>query len=218
MSKLKFEGAKMGAGILGKKIGMTSYFTDKGEQIPVSVIEAGPCSVVQVKTVENDGYNAVQLGYGDKSLKKVNKPLLGHYKRAGISPTRFLREFRNFSLNVKPGELIKITDLFQKGEKVKISGISKGRGFQGVVKRHHFGGIGMTTHGQSDRVRAPGSIGSSSFPSRVFKGMRMAGRMGGKRTTIRNLEIVDIIAEENLILVKGGVPGPVNGLLEIVKM
>ncbi|MGQ9818811.1 MAG: 50S ribosomal protein L3 [Candidatus Kapaibacteriales bacterium] len=208
----------MSAGILGKKIGMTSYFTEKGEHVPVTVIEAGPCSVVQVKTVETDGYNSVQLGYGDKSPKSVNKPLLGHFKRAGNSPTRYLREFRDFSLEVKPGDVIKLTDLFQKGEKVKISGTSKGRGFQGVVKRHHFGGIGMTTHGQSDRVRAPGSIGSSSFPSRVFKGMRMAGRMGGKRATIRNLEIVDILPEENLILVKGGVPGPINGILEIVKM
>lgn len=208
----------MGTGILGKKIGMTSYFTEKGEQIPVTVIEAGPCSVVQVKTIETNGYSSVQLGYGEKSPKKVNKPLMGHFKQAGISPTRLLREFRDFLMEVKAGDVIRLTDLFQVGDKVKISGTSKGRGFQGVVKRHHFGGIGMTTHGQSDRVRAPGSIGSSSFPSRVFKGMRMAGRMGGKRVTIRNLEIVDIFHEENLILVKGGVPGPVNGILEIVKM
>lgn len=208
----------MGAGILGKKIGMTSYFSEKGEQIPVTIIEAGPCSVVQVKTIETDGYNSVQLGYGKKSPKRVNRPLMGHFKRAGISQTRLLREFRDFSLEVKAGDVIKVTDLFHVGDKVKILGTSKGRGFQGVVKRHHFGGIGMTTHGQSDRVRAPGSIGSSSFPSRVFKGMRMAGRMGGKRITIRNIEIVDILPEENLILVKGGVPGPVNGILEIVKM
>lgn len=208
----------MGAGILGKKIGMTSYFTGKGEQIPVTIIEAGPCSVVQVKTIEIDGYNSVQLGYGEKSPKRANRPLMGHFKRAEILPTRLLREFRDFSFEVKAGDVIKVTDLFHVGDKVKILGTSKGRGFQGVVKRHHFGGIGMTTHGQSDRVRAPGSIGSSSFPSRVFKGMRMAGRMGGKRVTIRNLEIVDILPEENLILVKGGVPGPVNGILEIVKM
>lgn len=208
----------MGAGILGKKIGMTSYFTEKGEQIPVTVIEAGPCPVVQVKTIETDGYSSVQLGYCEKSPKSVNKPLMGHFNRAGILPTRFLKEFRDFSMEVKTGDVIKVTDLFQVGDKVKISGTSKGRGFQGVVKRHHFGGIGMTSHGQSDRVRAPGSIGSSSFPSRVFKGMRMAGRMGGKRVTIRNLKIVDILPEENLILVKGGVPGPVNGILEIVKM
>lgn len=208
----------MGAGLLGKKIGMTSYFTEKGEQVPITVIEAGPCSVIQVKSIKTDGYNSVQLGYCEKSSKRVNKPLLGHFKKVRVAPTRFLKEFRDFSLNVKSGDIIKITDIFQKGDRIKISGTSKGRGFQGVVKRHHFGGVGMTTHGQSDRVRAPGSIGSSSFPSRVFKGLRMAGRMGGKRTTIRNLEIVDILPEENLILVKGGVPGPINGLLEIVKM
>jgi large subunit ribosomal protein L3 len=148
----------------------------------------------------------------------VNKPELGHFRKAGIQPTRFLKEFRELDINLKPGDVLYVGDLFKKGDKVKISGTSKGRGFQGVVKRHHFGGVGMTTHGQSDRVRAPGSIGASSFPSRVFKGMRMAGRMGGKRATIRNLEIVDILPEQNLMLVKGGVPGPINGLLEIVKL
>jgi len=208
----------MGSAILGRKIGMTSYFTEKGEQIPVTVIEAGPCPVVKINTIERDGYQAVQIGFGVRSEKRVNKPELGHFRKAGVKPTRFLREFRELDINYKPGDVIYVGDLFKKGDKVKISGTSKGRGFQGVVKRHHFGGVGMTTHGQSDRVRAPGSIGGSSFPSRVFKGMRMAGRMGGKRATIRNLEIVEIIPEQNLMLVKGGVPGPINGLLEIVKL
>jgi len=208
----------MGSAILGRKIGMTSYFTEKGEQIPVTVIEAGPCPVVKVNTIERDGYQSVQIGFGTRSEKRVNKPELGHFRKAGIQPTRFLKEFRELDINLKPGDLLYVGDLFKKGDKVKISGTSKGRGFQGVVKRHHFGGVGMTTHGQSDRVRAPGSIGASSFPSRVFKGMRMAGRMGGKRATIRNLEIVDILPEQNLMLVKGGVPGPINGLLEIVKL
>ncbi|ROL60474.1 50S ribosomal protein L3 [Bacteroidetes/Chlorobi group bacterium MS-B_bin-24] len=208
----------MGSAILGRKIGMTSYFTEKGEQIPVTVIEAGPCPVVKVNTIERDGYQSVQIGFGTRSEKRVNKPELGHFRKAGIQPTRFLKEFRELDINLKPGDVLYVGDLFKKGDKVKISGTSKGRGFQGVVKRHHFGGVGMTTHGQSDRVRAPGSIGASSFPSRVFKGMRMAGRMGGKRATIRNLEIVDILPEQNLMLVKGGVPGPINGLLEIVKL
>jgi large subunit ribosomal protein L3 len=208
----------MGSAILGRKIGMTSYFTEKGEQIPVTVIEAGPCPVVKVNTIERDGYQSVQIGFGTRSEKRVNKPELGHFRKAGIQPTRFLKEFRELDINLKPGDVLYVGDLFKKGDKVKISGTSKGRGFQGVVKRHHFGGVGMTTHGQSDRVRAPGSIGASSYPSRVFKGMRMAGRMGGKRATIRNLEIVDILPEQNLMLVKGGVPGPINGLLEIVKL
>jgi large subunit ribosomal protein L3 len=208
----------MGSAILGRKIGMTSYFTEKGEQIPVTVIEAGPCPVVKVNTIERDGYQSVQIGFGTRSEKRVNKPELGHFRKEGIQPTRFLKEFRELDINLKPGDVLYVGDLFKKGDMVKISGTSKGRGFQGVVKRHHFGGVGMTTHGQSDRVRAPGSIGASSFPSRVFKGMRMAGRMGGKRATIRNLEIVDILPEQNLMLVKGGVPGPINGLLEIVKL
>ncbi|MFN3780936.1 MAG: 50S ribosomal protein L3 [Candidatus Kapaibacteriota bacterium] len=208
----------MGAAIFGKKVGMTSYFTEKGQQIPVTVIEAGPCPVVKINTVERDGYESVQIGFGVRSPKRVNKPEMGHFKKAGVQPTMFLKEFRVLDTSLKPGDVLRVGDLFKKGDKIKISGKSKGRGFQGVVKRHHFGGVGMTTHGQSDRVRAPGSIGSSSFPSRVFKGMRMAGRMGGKRITVRNLEVVDVIPEENLLLVKGSVPGHINGLLEIVKL
>ncbi len=208
----------MSLGILGKKLGMTSYFTDKGQFEPCTVVEAGPCTVVQIKKYELDGYNAVQLGYEPISEKRVNKPMLGHFKKFMVQPLRFLREFRDFPLDVESGKEIRVEEIFKKGDKVKVSGTSKGRGFQGVVKRHHFGGVGMTTHGQSDRVRAPGSIGSSSYPSRVFKGLRMAGRMGGKRATVRNLEILDVIPEKNLLLIKGAVPGPVNGLLEIVKM
>lgn len=208
----------MGAAILGRKLGMTSYFTERGEQIPVTVIEAGPCPVVKINTIKKEGYQSVQIGFGTRSEKRVNKPELGHFRKAGVQPTRFLREFRVLDVSLKPGDVLYVGDLFKKGDKVKISGTSKGRGFQGVVKRHHFGGVGMTTHGQSDRVRAPGSIGASSFPSRVFKGIRMAGRMGGKRITIRNLEIIEILPEQNLMLVKGGVPGPINGLLEIVKL
>lgn len=202
--------------ILGRKIGMTSIFTEDGVQIPCTVIEAGPCPVIQVKTVDNDGYNAVQLGFGEIKPKLVNKPLKGHFKKAKVNPTRYIREFRSMHLDVKPGDLVTV-EQFSKGDKIKITGKSKGRGFQGVVKRHHFGGVGMTTHGQSDRPRAPGSIGSSSYPSRVFKGLRMAGRMGGKRTTVRNLTIIDILPDRNLMLVKGSVPGAINSLLEITK-
>ncbi len=208
----------MGTALLGKKLGMTSFFTDKGEQIPCTVIEAGPCSVVNIRTEQKDGYVAVQLGFGSRSPKKINKPLGKYFEKHNLKPTRWLREFRDFDIAVEPGTTLYVGELFKKGDKIKISGTSKGRGFQGVVKRHHFGGVGMTTHGQSDRVRAPGSIGSSSYPSRVFKGLRMAGRMGGKRSTIRNLEVIEIIPEQNLLLVKGGVPGPINGLLEIVKL
>lgn len=207
----------MNAAILGKKLGMTSIFTDAGVQIPCTVVEAGPCKVVQVRNLEKDGYKAVQVGFEEIPEKKVNKPVAGHFKKAGQSPTRHLKEFRNLNKELNVGEELRV-EQFVKGDKVKISGICKGRGFQGVVKRHHFGGVGMTTHGQSDRQRHPGSVGSSSYPSRVFKGLRMAGRMGGTRTSIRNIVVVDIIPEHNLLLVKGSLPGPVNSLLEIVKL
>ena len=207
----------MNAALLGKKIGMTSLFTEAGTHIPCTVIEAGPCPVVQIKTPERDGYSAIQVGYGEIKEKKVNKPLIGHFTRNGVKPTRFLKEFRDLSVAVEVGKELTV-DQFKVGDKVKVSGNSKGRGFQGVVKKHHFGGVGMSTHGQSDRQRAPGSIGSSSYPSRVFKGLRMAGRMGGKKTSVRNLEVVDIIPEQNLILIKGSVPGAMNTVLEIVKL
>jgi large subunit ribosomal protein L3 len=205
------------SGILGKKLGMTSLFDDNGQAIPCTVIEAGPCYVTQVKTKERDGYDAVQLGFDEKKARLTTKPMQGHFARSGAKPMRLLCEFRNFNgSDVKPGAEVRV-DLFQQGDIVSVTGKSKGRGFQGVVKRHHFGGVGMTTHGQSDRVRAPGSIGSSSFPSRVFKGMRMAGRMGHERVTVKNLKVVKVVPESNLLIVKGSVPGPINSYLEIVK-
>jgi large subunit ribosomal protein L3 len=204
-------------GILGKKIGMTSIFTEKGEMVPCTIIEAGPCYVVQVKTKDKDGYEAVQVGFQDKKERLVNKPSNGHYKKAGVTPKRLLREFRGFDVTkYNPGDEVKVDSLFAQGDVVSVAGTSKGHGFQGVVKRHHFGG-GFRTHGQSDRERAPGSIGSSSYPSRVFKGMRMAGRMGGERVTVKNLRVVQVIPESNILLIRGSVPGHNNSFVEIHK-
>jgi large subunit ribosomal protein L3 len=204
-------------GILGKKIGMTSIFDEKGESIPCTVIEAGPCFVVQIKTKEKDGYEALQLGFEEKKDRLVNKPMNGHFKKANISPKKLLGEFRGFDISkFQVGEVVKVDSLFSKDDIVSVSGRSKGRGFQGVVKRHHFGG-GFRTHGQSDRERAPGSIGSSSYPSRVFKGMKMAGRMGGDNVTVKNLRIVQIIPESNLLLLRGSIPGYNNSYVEIQK-
>jgi len=204
-------------GLLGKKIGMTSIFDDAGHVIPCTVIEAGPCFVTQVKTRERDGYEAVQIGFDLWKERLTTKPARGHFAKANVKPLRFVREFRgNGAPEVQPGQEIKVDKVFAKGDVVSVVGISKGRGFQGVVKRHHFGG-GSRTHGQSDRERAPGSIGSSSHPSRVFKGLRMAGRMGGGQVTVRNLRVVGIIADSNLLLVKGSIPGAVNGYVEIHK-
>lgn len=202
------------SGIIGKKIGMTRIFDEDGNMVPVTVVEAGPCVVTQVKTEEKDGYNAVQLAFGQK--KRVNKPLLGHLKKANIETALKLIEFKEFdSKNFQVGQEIKV-DVFNPGDVIKVSGISKGKGFQGVVKRHGFGG-GPKSHGQSDRLRAPGSIGQSSFPSRVFKGLRMAGRMGGKRVTVRNLKVVKVDVEKNLLFIKGAVPGARNSIVEIRK-
>jgi large subunit ribosomal protein L3 len=204
-------------GLLGKKVGMTSIFDETGQVIPCTVIEAGPCYVTQVKTRERDGYEAVQLGFNEKAERLVSRPLGGHFAAAKVKPQRFVREFRgNGSSDLQPGQEIKVDKVFVKGDTVCVVGTSKGRGFQGVVKRHHFGG-GFRTHGQSDRERAPGSIGSSSYPSRVFKGMRMAGRMGGERVTVRNLKVVGVIADSNLLLVKGSIPGHINSYVEIRK-
>jgi large subunit ribosomal protein L3 len=196
---------------------MTSLFDESGEAIPCTIIEAGPCYVTQVKTKERDGYDAVQLGFDPKPERLVNKPLKGHFAAAKVKPVRFVREFRHS--NGFPTELgaeVRV-DLFQQGDTVHVTARSKGRGFQGVVKRHHFGGVGMATHGASDRVRAPGSIGASSFPSRVFKGQRMAGRMGFEQVTIRNLRVVKVIPESNLLILKGSVPGAINSYVQIVK-
>ncbi len=198
------------SGILGKKIGMTSVFDDHGQMIPCTIIEAGPCYVTQIKTKDKDGYDEIKE-------RLVNKPMKGHFKRGGVKPVRLLSEFRNFNgLQLELGQEVKV-DLFHQGDVVDVTGRSKGRGFQGVVKRHHFAGVGMATHGQSDRVRAPGSIGASSYPSRVLKGMRMAGRMGGERVTVKNLKVVKVIADSNILIVKGSVPGAINSYLEIVK-
>ncbi|MGA1277091.1 MAG: 50S ribosomal protein L3 [Candidatus Kapaibacteriota bacterium] len=204
--------------LLGRKLGMTSIFSENGEYVPCTVIEAGPCAVVQVRTIDKDGYSAVQLGYGDIAERKVSQPLAGHFKKAGLAPKRHIKEFRLDNVTVAPGETVTVDSILKIGDMVKVSGTSKGRGFQGVMKRHHFGGVGGTSHGQSDRERAPGSIGSSSYPSRVFKGMRMAGRMGGTRISIRNLEVLDIMPEQNLLVIKGSIPGAINSIVEIVKL
>jgi large subunit ribosomal protein L3 len=204
-------------GLLGRKLGMTSIFDDVGQVIPCTVIEAGPCYVTQIRTRERDGYDAVQLGFAEKKERLVTKPVRGHFEKAKTKPLRILREFGSFDgKELQPGQEVKVDKVFAKGDVVSIVGTSKGRGFQGVVKRHHFGG-GFRTHGQSDRERAPGSVGSSSHPSRVFKGQRMAGRMGGARVTVRNLTVVGVIADSNILLVKGSVPGAINGYLEIHK-
>jgi large subunit ribosomal protein L3 len=203
--------------ILGRKLGMTSIFTEDGTFVPCTVIEAGPCPVVQIKTKERDGYEAVQIGYESIAERKVNRPRAGHFAKHDVEATRHLKEFRQLVDKVKSGDIVTV-ESFTEGDKIKVSATSKGKGFQGVVRRHHFGGVGMATHGQSDRPRAPGSIGSSSYPSRVFKGMRMAGRMGGTRISIRNLTILRVMPEQNLILVKGSIPGAMNSVVEIVKL
>ena len=204
------------SGIIGKKIGMTSLFDESGKNIPCTVIQAGPCSVLQVRTIENDGYSAVQLGFDDKSEKNVGKALAGHFKKAGSTPKAKLVEFRNGFENVSLGDEVKV-NLFAEGEFVDVTGTSKGTGFQGVVKRHGFGGVMQATHGQHNRLRAPGSIGAGSDPSRVFKGMRMAGRMGGKQVTVQNLQVLKVDEEQNLLVVKGAVPGAKNSYVIIRK-
>jgi large subunit ribosomal protein L3 len=203
--------------ILGRKLGMTSIFTEEGTFVPCTVIEAGPCPVVQIKTKERDGYDSVQIGYEPIAERKVNRPRAGHFAKHDVEATRHLKEVRQLVDKVKSGDIVTV-ESFTEGDKIKVSATSKGKGFQGVVRRHHFGGVGMATHGQSDRPRAPGSIGSSSYPSRVFKGMRMAGRMGGTRISIRNLTILRVMPEQNLILIKGSIPGAMNSVVEIVKL
>lgn len=194
-------------GLIGKKIGMTSLYSAAGKNIPCTLLEVGPCVVTQLRTLEKDGYEAVQLGYDEKSEKRTSKAMQGHFKRAGVSPMRKLVEFQNFEQELQPGDKLKVDDIFNEGEYVSVIGTSKGKGFQGVVKRHGFGGVGQSTHGQHNRLRAPGSIGAASTPSRVFKGMRMAGQTGNQRVTIENLEIVRVLPEEGVLVVKGAVPG-----------
>ncbi len=203
-------------GILGKKIGMTGVFDEKGNYIPCTLIEAGPCYITQIKSNELDGYQAIQVGFDEKPERLVNKPEMGHFNKTNNKPVYYLSEFRVDDVSsYKVGDAINVT-IFNKGDKIKVTGISIGRGFQGVVKRHHFGG-GLVTHGQSDRLRAPGSIGASSYPSRVFKGQKMAGRMGGVKRTVRNLSVISVISDSNLLLVKGSVPGAKNSYLKIFK-
>ncbi|TNE34450.1 50S ribosomal protein L3 [bacterium] len=206
----------MKAAIIGMKKGMTSYFTENGTHVPCTVVEAGPCYVSQVKTNETDGYSAVQVTFNEKSDKNVNKPLMGHFKKAGVKPAYVLREFRDLKEDIKVGESLTV-EQFQVGDLIKIKGTSKGKGFQGVMKRYNFKGVGMATHGQKNRQRHPGSVGQSSDPSRIMKGLRMAGRMGGESVTIANLEVVDVFPDKNIILVKGSVPGTRNSYLEIYK-
>jgi len=204
------------SGLLGKKIGMTSLYDASGKNIPCTVIEAGPCVVTQVKTLEKDGYDAIQLAFDDKKEKHTPKPLLNHFKKAGTTPKRIISEFSRFEeeSRKKFGEVVDAS-VFSEGEFIDAQGISKGKGFQGVVKRHKFGGVGQQTHGQHNRGRAPGSIGASSYPSRVFKGMRMAGQMGNRKVKVVNLQILKIFADKNLLVVKGSVPGPKGSYLKL---
>jgi len=205
------------SGLIGRKLGMSNVFNSLGELVPVTVIQAGPCKVVSVRTKEKDGYEALQLGFGEKKEKKVTKPVSGQFKKNNLSPSLVLKEFKFSSVNeFKIGDEVK-ADLFKEGEKIKVRAKSKGKGFQGVMRRHNFGGVGGTTHGQSDRLRAPGSIGASSYPSRVFKGQRMAGRQGFENVTISNLKVIKIISDENLLLVKGSIPGAINQIVELIK-
>ena len=195
-------------GLIGKKIGMTSVFGADGKNIPCTVVEAGPCVVTQIRTVEKDGYAAVQLAYDEISEKHASKPLMGHFAKAGTTPRRKLVEFKaDFAQELKLGDVLTVSDVFANTTYLDVVGTSKGKGFQGVVKRHGFGGVGGQTHGQHNRLRHPGSLGASSWPSRVFKGMRMAGHMGNERVKIFNLEVIKIIPENNLLVLKGSVPG-----------
>ena len=203
------------SGIIGKKVGMTSIFDASGKNIPCTVIEAGPCVVTQVRTEEVDGYSAVQLAYDEAKEKNTPKPMMGHFKKANTTPKRLLVEFTRFEEQKQLGEEVKV-DVFAEGEFVDVVGVSKGKGFQGVVKRYNFKGVNDATHGQHNRLRAPGSIGASSYPSRVFKGMRMAGRTGGNRVKAINLEVLKVVKEKNIIIVKGSIPGS-NGSYVILE-
>jgi len=204
------------SGLIGKKIGMTSLFDEIGKNIPCTILELGPCIVTQIKTKEKDGYKSFQLSYDDKSEKHIVKSEKGHFKKANTLPKKKLIEFKGFEEDLKLGDSLTVNH-FVEGEYVDVSGISKGKGFQGVVKRHGFAGVGQATHGQHNRLRAPGSIGAASYPARVFKGMKMAGQMGNKKVKIQNLKVLKVLPEKNLIVVKGAVPGHNNSFIIVQK-
>jgi large subunit ribosomal protein L3 len=204
------------SGLIGKKIGMTSLYDNSGRNVACTVLEAGPCFVSQIKTNETDGYQAIQLAYDDKNEKKVTNTELGHFKKANLKVKKKLLEFKNFDKEIKLGDKISVEN-FAEGEFVDVSALSKGKGFQGVVKRHGFGGVGQATHGQHNRLRAPGSIGAASYPARVFKGMRMAGQMGNQKVKILNLRVIKVVPEKNILILKGSVPGPKNAYVTIQK-
>jgi large subunit ribosomal protein L3 len=204
------------AGLIGKKIGMTSIFSAEGKNIPCTLVETGPCVVTQVKTVEKDGYTAVQIGFGERKEKHTTSALMGHFKKAGVTPKRKLAEFHNFENELTVGTELK-ADFFAEGEFVDVTGRTIGKGFQGVVKRHNFGGVGGQTHGQHNRLRAPGSMGACSFPGRVFKGKKLGGRMGNTQVKIKNLQVVRVLADKNILVIKGSVPGPKGSILKIEK-
>jgi len=204
-------------GLIGKKLGMTSVFSSEGIATPCTLLEVGPCFVTQIKNDDTDGYSSVQLSYDDAKEKNVSSALAGHFKKSGVSPKRKIVEFRDFSGEVELGAQVEINSVLSEGDFIDVAGTSKGKGFQGVVKRYNFGGVGQATHGQHNRLRAPGSIGACSTPSRVFKGMRMAGRMGGERVKVQNLEVVKIFSDKNLVLVKGSVPGAKKSYVTIEK-
>ena len=203
------------AGLIGKKIGMTSMFSDEGKNIPCTIIQVGPCTVTQIKTNATDGYDAVQISFDEQKESRLSKALLGHYKKANATPSKKLVEV-SFDTEAKLGDLLNV-DLFAEGDFVTVSGNSKGKGFQGVVKRHGFAGVGDATHGQHNRMRAPGSIGAASYPARVFKGMRMAGQMGNAKVKVENLQVMKVMNDKNIMIVKGAVPGPKNSYLIIEK-
>jgi large subunit ribosomal protein L3 len=202
-------------GIIGRKVGMTSIYSAEGKAMPCTVIEAGPCVITQIKTQDRDGYEATQLGFGDRKDKNTPNALKGHFKKANTAPKSKLVEFKGFE-NVNLGDTVDV-NIFEEGEYVNVVGTSKGKGFQGVVRRHGFGGVGQATHGQHNRLRAPGSIGACSYPARVFKGMRMAGQMGNKRVVQENLEVLKVLADKNLIVVKGSIPGSKGATVSILK-
>jgi len=204
------------ASIIGKKVGMTSIFDADGKNIPCTVVEAGPCVVTQVKTVEKDGYSAVQLSFGERKEKNTPQPLIGHFKKANTTPKSKVMEFTDFDREFQSGDVVSC-DIFQEGDFCEVTGTSKGKGFQGVVKRHNFSGVGAQTHGQHDRQRAPGSLGASSWPSRVMKGMRMAGHKGVDKIKVQNLQVVKVLPEQNLLLIKGAIPGHKGSFVTVTK-